>query len=392
MQPSELATSRRHFLKTLSTGLAVAGTSLYLPPIFAAENFAAENAALILRKNAPLMQLHFNENSFGMSPNAMAAAKEAIERLGNRYPDAAVDELKSELAKHVGLPTEQLVMGNGSTEMLGAVVNYANSQGATVVEPNPTFGDLRSRAKALGMQVIRVDVDKSFHTNIKAMQKQISKIKGNVLINLCNPNNPTGTIVDKDELNDWIMNSPPQHLFLIDEAYHEYALANTAYESALSLIKEGRENLVVTRTFSKIYGLAGMRIGYAMAAPETAKKIDALATSFNLSIAGTTAAIASLKDKAFYQQSIASNKQAKTILTNTLNTLDLKYVDSNTNFVLHQINSDLASYSQHMKENNILVGRRMTTQDGWNRVSIGRPDEMQEFAKTLLLFREKGWV
>lgn len=392
MQSNELATSRRYFLKTLSSGLALAGTSLYLPPIVAAENFASENASLILRKNAPLMQLHFNENSFGMSPKAMAAAKEGIERFGNRYPDAAVDELKAELANHVNLPTEQLIMGNGSTEMLGAVVNYANSQGATVVEPNPTFGDLRSRAKALGMQVIRVDVDKSFNTNIKAMQKQISKIKGNVLINLCNPNNPTGTIVDKDELNDWIMNSPPQHLFLVDEAYHEYALANTAYESALSLIKEGRENLVVTRTFSKIYGLAGMRIGYAMAAPETAKKIDALATSFNLSIAGTTAAIASLKDKAFYQQSISSNKQAKTILTNTLNALDLKYVDSNTNFVLHQINSDLASYSQHMKENNILVGRRMTAQDGWNRVSIGTPDEMQEFAKTLLLFREKGWV
>ncbi|MDT0596386.1 pyridoxal phosphate-dependent aminotransferase [Glaciecola petra] len=387
MQSNELATSRRHFLKTLSTGLAVAGTSLYLPPIF-----AAENADLILRKNAPLMQLHFNENSFGMSPKAITAAKEAIERFGNRYPDAAVDELKAELANHVNLPIDQLIMGNGSTEMLGAVVNYANSQGTTVVEPNPTFGDLRSRAEALGMQVIRVDVDESFNTNIQAMQKQISTIKGNVLINLCNPNNPTGTIVDKGELNDWIMNSPPQHMFLIDEAYHEYALANTAYESALPLIKEGRENVVVTRTFSKIYGLAGMRVGYAMAAPATAKKIDALATSFNLSIAGTTAAIASLKDKAFFQKSIASNKQAKTILTNTLNALNLEYVNSNTNFVLHQINADLASYSQHMKENNILVGRRMTAQDGWNRVSIGTPDEMQEFAKTLLLFREKGWV
>lgn len=338
------------------------------------------------------MQLHFNENSLGMSPKALAAAKDAIERYGNRYPDGAVDELKNEISKHLGLPAEQLILGNGSTEMLGAVVNYANTQNATVVEPNPTFGDLRSRAQALGMKVIRVEVDESFTTNIEAMKKQINTLKGNVLINLCNPNNPTGTIVNKNALYEWIMNSPARHMFLIDEAYHEYAVANTAYQSALSLIKQGRENVIVTRTFSKIYGLAGMRIGYATAAPETAKKIDALASSFNLSIAGATAAIASLKDQAFFEQSVASNQQAKTILTSTLNTLELPFIESNTNFVLHKINSDLASYSQHMKDNNILVGRRMTKQDGWNRVSIGKPDEMQQFVKTLQLFREKGWV
>lgn len=387
MHANAVATSRRHFLKTLSTGFAVAGTSLYLPPLL-----ASTNQAFPFRKNAPLMQLHFNENSLGMSPKALAAAKDAIERYGNRYPDGAVDELKNEISKHLGLPAEQLILGNGSTEMLGAVVNYANTQNATVVEPNPTFGDLRSRAQALGMKVIRVEVDESFTTNIEAMKKQINTLKGNVLINLCNPNNPTGTIVNKSALNEWIMNSPARHMFLIDEAYHEYAVANTAYESALSLIKQGRENVIVTRTFSKIYGLAGMRIGYATAAPETAKKINALASSFNLSIAGATAAIASLKDQAFFEQSVASNQQAKTILTSTLNTLELPFIESNTNFVLHKINSDLASYSQHMKDNNILVGRRMTKQDGWNRVSIGKPDEMQQFVKTLQLFREKGWV
>lgn len=388
MLPSNTSVNaRRHFLKVLSTGFALTATGLLLPSVF-----ASSDQALDFRRNAALLQLQFNENSLGMSPKALAAAKDAIAQFGNRYPTGAVDALKTELAQHLGLPIEQLILGNGSTEMIGAVVHYANSLNATVVEPNPTFGDLRSRAQALGMTVVRVDVDEGFGTNIDAMKKQINAIKGNVLINLCNPNNPTGTIVDKNELNAWITNAPAQHTFLIDEAYHEYAIANTAYASALSLIKNGQENVIVTRTFSKIYGMAGMRIGYAMAAPKTAKKIDALSASFNLSIAGITAAITSLQDKAFYEQSLASNKQAKTILTDTLNTLELPYIESNTNFVLHKINSDLASYSQRMRQNQIWVGRRMTKQDGWNRLSLGTPEEMRQFAQTLHSFREKGWA
>lgn len=138
--------------------------------------------------------------------------------------------------------------------------------------------------------------------------------------------------------------------------------------------------------------MAGMRVGYGIAAPETAKKLDSLAASFNLSAAGIAAAKASLLDKDFFNKSINANQQAKALLINTLDELELRYIPSNTNFVLHRINSDLNSYTQRMLANNIKVGRRMTKDDGWNRISIGTPSQMEAFTKTLKRFREKGWV
>lgn len=379
--------SRRMFLKTVSQGMLLAGAGLLIPA-----SFAQSSSFLASRQGKSELLLHFNENSLGMSANALKAAKNAVELMGNRYADKGVNILRSELAAQHGVKSEQVLLGNGSTEVIGAVVNYAAHNKASVLEPNPTFGDVKRRSQAQGMAVQRVDVGEGFVTDIAQLKKHASKIKGPLLINICNPNNPTGTIVDQSALHEWILNAPYNHLFLIDEAYFEYAQLNPNYASVLPLIKSGKENLVLTRTFSKIYGMAGMRVGYGIAAPATAKKIEKFATTFNLSAAGVAAASASLKDDAFYQHSLASNQQAKTILTDTLSKLHLPFVPSNTNFVLHRINSDLATYSERMKQNNIRVGRRMTKEHGWNRISVGTPEEMQEFTQALKAFRDRGWV
>jgi histidinol-phosphate aminotransferase len=280
--------------------------------------------------------------------------------------------------------------------VIQAVVTMAEGLGAKVIEPTPTFGDVRRYSQAEDLEVIRVPVGKGFETDIAALramaEKNSGKTGGALLINLCNPNNPTGTIVDNAALIEWIDDAPQNHIFLIDEAYYEYAQSNPAYQSVLPLIKAGRENVILTRTFSKIYGMAGMRVGYGIAAKETAKETRQFAAGYNLSAPGTAAALTSLADTEFFAKSLKSNQTAKSTLLSALDELGLEHIESNTNFVLHRIDSDLADYAARMRANGITVGRRMTKEDGWNRVSIGTPEEMQVFVQTLKEFRKRAWV
>lgn len=387
MKTLGMQSSRRQFIQQL--GLGAAWLGLAANTSFA---FAHNTSVLPFRQNAQPLLLHYNENSLGMSPNALSAAKIAIERYGNRYPGASVDEFKNKLADHHQVQPEQLIFGNGSTEVLQAIATYAARQHATMIEPSPTFGALRGYCEAENMNVIQVPVGQDFEMNITAMKKQAMAQTGPVLINICNPNNPTGNIVDFTSMFDWINNAPDTHLFLLDEAYFDYAQANPNYKSGLDLINQGKDNVIVSRTFSKVHGMAGMRMGYGITTIKTANKITPFAAGFNLSAAGIAAASAALDDKAFYKKSIEYNQLSKTILVNTLNELELDYIPSDTNFVLHRIGAPLADYTGHMQRNGVRVGRKMTLDDRWNRISLGTPDEMNIFTQTLMAFRQNGWV
>ena len=382
MQPS-----RRQFIQQLGFGAGWLGLAANTSWVF-----ANSTPILPFRQNAAPLWLHFNENSLGMSPNAMSAAKYAIERYGNRYPSATVDEFKDTLADHHQVKPEQLIFGNGSTEVLQAIATYAARQNATMIESSPTFGALRGYCKAENLNVIQVPVRQNLEMNIAAMKKQAMAQTGSVLINICNPNNPTGNIIDFTTMFDWINNAPETHLFLLDEAYFDYAQANPSYKSGLDLINQGKDNVVISRTFSKVHGMAGMRMGYGIATAKTANKIKPFAAGFNLSAAGIAAASAALDDKEFYKKSIEYNDLSRVILVDTLTKLDLEYVPSDTNFVLHRIGKPLAEYTEHMQRNGVRVGRKMTIDDRWNRISLGTPDEMKIFTQTLMAFRQNGWV
>lgn len=353
---------------------------------------ACNGDTLPFRKNAPKLLLHFNENALGMSPKALMAAQEAVRKGGNRYADADVSLLREMLAEKHGVPTAQVMLGNGSTEIIRAAVAWAANVGATLIEAKPTFGDASRNARAFGVPVKQVPVADGFQTDLDAMRAVAASTQGPLLINLCTPNNPTGTVTSAEAIEAWIKDAPEDHMFLIDEAYHDFAMGTDGYASMDRLVKSGRENILVARTFSKVYGMAGMRVGYGIAAPDTAKKIGPFATVYNLNAGGAAAAIASLKDADFYAKSIASNREAKQIAVIALNELGLEYIPSATNFLLHRINSDLDSYKKRMAANGILVGRRMTEEDGWNRLSMGTPREMLAFVRTLKAFRQKGWV
>jgi len=383
--------SRRDFIRLCGSTAAIVASGLTANT---AQAQTAQDTPRLLpfRKDPTSLLLNYNENSLGMSKLAVEAAQHATQSSGNRYPDDAVAQLRSSLAVLHEVPVEQIILGNGSTEVIQAVVTAAEGVNAKIIEPSPTFGDVRRYAEAEGLEIIQVPVGAGFETDIAALKKKSEEVAGPILINICNPNNPTGTIVDHSSLVDWIKTAPPEHMFLIDEAYYEYAQLNKNYSSVLPLIQQGKENLVLTRTFSKIYGMAGMRIGYGIAAPKTAKEVRKFAAGYNLSAAGTAAALASIADADFYQTSMESNQAAKKILLEALDDLDLVHIESNTNFVLHKINASVAEYSMHMRDNGIRVGRRMTKDDGWNRVSLGTPEDMREFVKVLYAFRDRSWV
>jgi len=377
--------TRRRMLGLLGASAAMAA-SAGMPA------FANKDELLPMRRGAAPLLLHFNENSLGMSPKAVEAAQNAVATKGNRYADDAINQLTSMLATKHQVPESWLVLGNGSTEILNSIVNLTASKGGTLVEPTPTFGAVRGFAKAEGMPIIEVPANSDFTTNLGALKAAADQIKGPVLINICNPNNPTGTICKQAELEAWVAAAPSNQLFLIDEAYVDYAVQNPGFKSLLPLVRDGHENVVIARTFSKVYGMAGMRVGYGIAAPKTMKGLRPFTASYNLSAGGVAAAMASLKDDAFYKRSLVSNVEAKAILLKTLDDMRLKHIPGSTNFILHRISGPVADYQRRMKANGILVGRRMTKEDGWNRLSIGTPAEMRIFAKTLHAFRNEGWV
>lgn len=382
--------SRRALIKSLAGSTMAAGMVGFSGGMSAAW---AEDELLPFRKNATLLRLHFNENSAGMSPKAVAAAQQALGLAHNRYPDQALQELRQAIATREGVSEASVVLGGGSTEVLYMTVAACAEMEATIIDTVPTFGEVRSFGARLGMNVVQVPVRDDFTTDLEAMKSAATAVNGPVLINLCNPNNPTGTIIPETDLTAWIMEAPDSHIFLIDEAYFDYAAAETkGYGSMLPLVKAGREKLIISRTFSKVHGMAGLRVGYGIATEETAKLIGAYTNMVNLNVVGAVAAAASLNDTAFYQKSLKENQKAKAILLNALSELGLEHVPSSTNFVLHRINSDVVEYQRRMMANGIRVGRRMTKEDGWNRISLGTPQEMMQFTETLRAFRTKGWA
>jgi histidinol-phosphate aminotransferase len=207
---------------------------------------------------------------------------------------------------------------------------------------------------------------------------------------ICNPNNPTGTLTASRDLDAWIADAPERVLFAVDEAYFEF-VNDPSYWSAQKWIGTHR-NVLVVRTFSKIYAMAGLRLGYAIAHPDAAERLGRYASGNNANYLALVAARASLDDQAFAQKSLETNRTAMRVAHRCLTELSLEYLPSHTNFLMHRIQGDLATYNRRMREKNIQVGRAFPPMLGHSRVSIGLPEEMEAWAEALRSFRQQGWV
>ncbi|MDE0899009.1 MAG: aminotransferase class I/II-fold pyridoxal phosphate-dependent enzyme [Longimicrobiales bacterium] len=332
------------------------------------------------------IRLSSNENPLGVSDAARNAIIEAIGD-SNRYGGRR-QEVLDELARYVGVKTENLTLGFGSTEILQICTQAFQGPNTPLIAATPTFEDVMDYQDTMPFEVITVPLTADLQHDVQQM-REISMRRPSVVY-FCNPNNPTGTITESADIDAWIAEAPETTTFLMDEAYLEY-VTDDRYWDSLKWI-ESKPNVVVIRTFSKIFAMAGLRLGYSVTHPTTARRLAEHAIQNSPNVLAGAAAIASLKDDGIVSRAITVNEEAKSIVHTTLDELGLEYLPTNTNFLMHKINGDLATYRGRMADEGLLVGRDFPPMLDHNRLSFGLPNEMDQWASAIKGFRSKGWI
>ncbi len=372
---------RRAFLRTgLAAGLVGVGGTGTFPSLLSATPRRLPDGSV---------RLNSNENPLGISPAARQAIIDGLD-LCNRYPGASREPVMEALAKKHGVKTANIQLGAGSTEILQIFVQLFG-RGAPIVAADPTFEDVPRYARPFSIPLEMVPLRADYSHDIGRMQEVVRASGGPAIVYLCNPNNPTGTITSCAEIDSWIGSAPDNVYFLVDEAYYEFAESAEGYWSALKWV-ESKPNVIVVRTFSKIYGMAGMRLGYGVAHEDTVQRVGAIAASNNANHLASVAGLASLNDEQMIPRSIDANTRARRILEDTLDDLGIEHLPSHTNFLMHRITGDLRTYRDRMREQGWLVGRAFPPMLTYNRVSLAMPDDMARFSETLRNFRSRNWV
>ena len=332
------------------------------------------------------IRLSSNENPLGVSPAARQAIIDAIVD-SNRYGGRR-QEVLAELARYLDVKTENLTLGFGSTEILQVCTQAFQGPNTPLIMAEPTFEDVMDYQDTMPFEVHTVPLTADLQHDVGRMRELSTKRPS--VVYFCNPNNPTGTITNSADIDAWIAEAPETTVFLMDEAYLEY-VTDDRYWHALKWIEQ-KPNVVVIRTFSKIFAMAGLRLGYAVTHPTTAVRLNEHVIQNNPNVLAGAAAIASLRDEGIVQRSLSANAEAKSIVIQTLDELGLDYIPTNANFIMHRISGDLPTYRNRMADAGLLVGRNFPPMLDHNRLSFGLPNEMDRWASTIKDFRKKGWV
>lgn len=325
-----------------------------------------------------IIKLASNENPLGPSPKAMAAVSDIIKDL-HLYPDANCFDLKRKLAAIYNVPEKGILIGNGSDELLKLLAETFLEKDDQVIFAQPTFSEYQFVSRIMGAECIEVPL-KGYTHDLSAMLDAIS-IKTKMLV-ICNPNNPTGTMVSSRQIKDFMEQVPDDVIVVFDEAYQEY-VESPEYASGLEFIKEGR-NVLVARTFSKIYGLAALRVGYALTTPAIAQAVERVTEPFNVNMPAQAAALAALDDQEHVTRSQQLNSQGKQYLYGEFNRMGLEYIPTEANFIL----VDTGNNCQGVFKNLLKLGVIVRTGDNFGypnciRVTVGTPEQNQRFIKSL---------
>jgi histidinol-phosphate aminotransferase len=325
-----------------------------------------------------LIRLGSNENPYGPSLKVRKAMEQAFD-LGCRYPWSFNSSLQKMIAEKEGVPTDHIVLVAGSTEGLKITgITYAGP-GDEIISGLPTFLSLMTYAETWGATINWVPLDRDLNYDLQEIEKRVSsKTK---LVFLCNPNNPTGKLLPANEVLDFCNAVSKKTMVFSDEAYCDY-IEDPNYPSMTQLVKEGK-NVIVSKTLSKVYGLAGIRLGYLVARPDIAAKLSERVVA-NTNIMAIEAGKAALQDADFYQFSLSKNKEARDLIESTLNQLKLPFLPSQANFVFFHANQDASSLAKKMLAKGIIVGRPFPPFNDWCRISTGTIEEVQLFNQALI--------
>jgi histidinol-phosphate aminotransferase len=319
------------------------------------------------------IKLASNENPVGPSPAALKTIGESVADI-NRYPDGSGFYLKRALSKELGVSDEEIILGNGSNELLDLAAKTFMKDGDEAVMATPSFVVYFMAVQSVGGKSVQVPL-KNYTHDLSAMADAITS--ATKMIFIANPNNPTGTINRKDEFDRMMERVPDDLLVVMDEAYYEYVVDPDYAESMKYLRSE--KNILILRTFSKIYGLAGLRLGYGIARKEILTDMNRLRAPFNTSTIAQKAGIAALTDKAHIGRSRQVNEAGKEYLYRELGALGISFVPTEANFVYMPVEGSVALYEKLLKTGVIIrpMGPNAV------RVTIGLPEENRRFIGAL---------
>jgi len=332
--------------------------------------FMAREARVRTDTPDTVTRLCFNENQFGPSPKAAQAMLDAVAGI-HIYPDYSTQYLKEKIGEKLGLTPYHIITGNGSSEIINQIGTLFAEPGSEVVFCEPSFGAYRDMADFNGALCRTFPLDRDLRFDLAAMEQAISD-KTSVVI-VCNPNNPTGTFVDADRLEAFIRRIPRDVLVVVDEAYIEYA-DDPACRSMLPLVQEGLENLLILRTFSKIYGLAGARVGYGVGHPALIDELMRSFFPFNVGSVGVAGALASLEDDGHRAYIYQGNREGRRYLTEELRRLGCIVWDSQTSFVYFDAHMEPKKLQEAVRKYDIMIASYRHS-----RVSVGTMEQNRRF-------------
>src|SRR5437016_7313265 len=363
-----MSISRRKFAQLLGISAA---TVVVRPPVSFAK--PTQSVTTPLAEDGGIVRLSANENPYGPCPKALQAMTDSF-GLACRYPDEHNSVLIDKLAKLNGVNHDQILLGDGSGEILKLCAEtFTGPQNGKLVAADPTFEAILNNASANGAEVVQVPLTSSFQHDLP---KMLDSAKAG-LIYICNPNNPTASITPKDELRDLIATTPPQTPILVDEAYFHYA-DSPDYESVIALVKD-HPNLIVSRTFSKIYGMAGLRCGYCVAQKEAIDRLRRNQMWDSVNCMALAAATASLDDLDHVPNGQRLNREAKTFVTSELDKMGYKQIPSQANFIMFDCKRPVTPLIQAMKQPKVHFGRLFPALPNHMRLTIGKKTEMESF-------------
>jgi len=318
-----------------------------------------------------VVKLASNENPFGASPKAVEAIAAFLPEI-HRYPDAGAKLLNQVIAERLDLQPEQLIVTNGGDELITLVSETFLEAGDEIVVPSPTFSEYEFGATLMGAKTVSVPLNEDFSYNVDALLAAVTD--RTKIVYLCSPNNPTGTYIGRDELQRVLDALPKRVLVLFDAAYKHYASAED-YSDGLEFVRAGYP-IIVLQTFSKIYGLAGIRVGFGAASVELTNSIYKVKEPFNVNALAQTAAAAAVNDDEHVRKSQQLNAEGREQLYKGFKELGLSYTESMTNFILVELGPDAKSIYDRLMAEGIIVRYG----GGWGlpghvRVTVGTDEE-----------------
>jgi histidinol-phosphate aminotransferase len=362
--------SRREFFGTMAGGAA----ALSLRPVFSPAGKSSTPDGTV--------HINYNESPYGPPDKALKAIRESAASLAGRYyEDSSYEELSKTLARFHGLSRDTIQVGAGSTEILKICDDVFLHAGKRLVVAEPAYEAVIQYAVNSQADALKIPLTHDYRHDLMKMADAINHDTGMVYI--CNPNNPTGTIVNKVELQRFMDRVPSSVTVVVDEAYSHF-VTNPDYESALYYVHEGR-NVIVARTFSKIFGMAGMRVGYAVARKDLIDKIRPYTVDYSITGVAATAAMSAINDSQHVEHIAKLNAANRQLVFDEMKKLKFECTASESNFLMINIKKPVGPVIQEFEKRKVLVGREFPAMPTFLRVTIGTEDEMKKF---FVAFRE----